>query len=94
MTSERGSGLISTLINEIKQKRACTDSQNYQILNSIKKSNPKLKPNPQPFYDTRIIKDEQEISILKKLQKIIDEMFELCTKKMRNGQKESDYKVF
>jgi len=56
----------------------------------LKKSLPKIISSTEPFYNSRIIKDENEIKILKKGSKIIDEMFEICTKKMKSGQKESE----
>lgn len=90
ITAERGTGLISPLIKKIKKNNVCTDCQNYPIMMSLKKSIPKIKSSTEPFYDSRIIKDEKEIQILKKASKIIDEMFQLCSKKMKVGQKESE----
>ena len=90
VTAERGIGLISSLVQKIKKNRVCTDCQNYSMMMSLKKSIPKIKPSTDPFYNSRIIKDEIEISILKKASKIIDEMFEICSKKMKVGQKESE----
>ena len=90
VSSERGSSLIGSLADKIKKSVVCTDCQNYSILTSLKKSVPKIKPTTDPFYDTRIIKDQNEITILKKASKIIDEMFELCSQKMKVGQKESE----
>jgi len=90
ITSERGQGLISELIKKIKNKTVCTDCQNYQMMSSLKKSVPKIKHSTAPFYDARIIKDTQEIAILKKASKIIDEMFELCTRKIKKGIRESE----
>jgi Xaa-Pro aminopeptidase len=90
ITAERGTGLVTTLISKIKKNNACTDCQNYSIMTSLKKSVPKIKSSTEPFYNSRIIKDEKEISILKKGSKIIDEMFEICTKKMKVGQRESE----
>ena len=90
ITAERGTGLVTTLISKIKKNNVCTDCQNYSIMTSLKKSIPKIKSSTEPFYNSRIIKDEKEISILKKGSKIIDEMFEICTKKMKVGQKESE----
>ncbi len=90
ITAERGTGLVTTLISKIKKNNVCTDCQNYSIMTSLKKSVPKIKSSTEPFYNSRIIKDEKEISILKKGSKIIDEMFEICTKKMKVGQKESE----
>ena len=90
ITSERGQGLISELVKKIKNKKVCTDCQNYQMMESLKKSVPKIKYSTEPFYDARIIKDSQEIAVLKKASKIIDEMFELCTRKIKKGQPESE----
>jgi len=90
ITGERGTGLISSLIQKIKKNHVCTDCQNYSIMMSLKKSIPKIKSSTEPFYNSRIIKDEKELQILKKASKIIDEMFFLCSKKMKVGQKESE----
>ena len=90
ITAERGSGLLTTLIEKIKKNHVCTDCQNYSTMLSLKKSIKHLKSSTEPFYDARIIKDEKEIKILKKASKIIDEMFDICAKKMKIGQKESE----
>lgn len=90
ITAERGTGLISSLINKIKKKKVCTDCQNYSIMISLKKSIPTIKSSTEPFYNSRIIKDEKEIDILRKASKIIDEMYDICYKKMKVGQKESE----
>jgi len=90
ITAERGTGLITSLITKIKKNWVCTDCQNYSIMMSLKKSIPKIKSSTEPFYNSRIIKDEKELSILKKASKIIDEMFEICSKKMKVDQKESE----
>jgi Xaa-Pro aminopeptidase len=88
--AERGIGLVSSLNNIIKKKKVCTDCQNYSIMKYLKKSIPSIKSSTEPFYNSRIIKDEKEISILKKASKIIDEMYVICSKKMKEGQKESE----
>jgi len=90
ITAERGTGLISSLIEKIKKNQVCTDCQNYSIMMSLKKSIPKIKSSTEPFYNSRIVKDEKEIQILKKASKIIDEMFDICSKTMKVGQKESE----
>ena len=90
ITSERGTGLISSLTKKIKGKKACTDCQNYSVMSSLKKSVSGIKHSTDPFYNARIIKDSDEIIILKKASKIIDEMFDLCVNKIKKGQKESE----
>ncbi|MCS5528404.1 MAG: aminopeptidase P family N-terminal domain-containing protein, partial [Nitrosopumilus sp.] len=89
ITAERGTGLISTLIEKIKKNHVCTDCQNYSTMLSLKKSISHLKSSTEPFYNARIIKDENEVKILKKASKIIDEMFSICLNKIKIGQKES-----
>ncbi|NIM25774.1 MAG: M24 family metallopeptidase [Nitrososphaeria archaeon] len=90
ITGERGVGLISSLVKRVKKNNVCTDCNDYSIVTSLKKSIPKLQSSTEPFYNSRIVKDENEINLLKKGSKIIDEMFELCSKKMKIGQKESE----
>ena len=90
ITGERGVGLISSLVNKVKKNKICTDCNDYSIVTSLKKSIPKLQSSTEPFYNSRIVKDENEIKLLKKGSKIIDEMFELCQNKMKIGQKESE----
>jgi len=89
ITADRGQALISELVKKIKNKKVCTDCQSYQAMGSLKKSVPKIKYSTESFYNARIIKDSKEIAVLKKASKIIDEMFELCTKKIKKGQRES-----
>ena len=88
VTSQRG-GLISTLAS-LKKKKICVDCQNYSVMQSLKKSIPRLKQSSEPFYNARIIKDSEEVRILKKASSIIDQMFELCTQTIRKGRSESD----
>jgi len=90
IAADRGTGLITSLIDKIKKKKVCTDCQNYSTMTSLKKSIPTTKSSPETFYNSRIIKDEKEITILKKGSKIIDEMYDICSKKMKIGQTESE----
>ncbi len=82
-------GLISTLAS-LKKKKICVDCQNYSVIQSLKKSIPRLTQSSEPFYNARIIKDCAEVRILKKASSIIDQMFELCTQTIKNGRSESD----
>ena len=90
VSSERGEGLFSSLSSRVKGKKVCTDCQNYSVMNSLKKSIPKIIHSAEPFEHARIIKDAKDISILKKASAIIDEMFEICTKKIKAGVRESE----
>jgi len=87
--SDRGMSSLVTLKKFLKGK-VCTDCQNYSVMQSLKKSFPRIKNSIEPFQKTREIKDEKEIILLKKASKIIDSMFNLCQKKIKPGQKESE----
>ena len=89
ITSQRG-GLVSSLASTIKKKKICTDCQNYSVMQSLKKSIPKIKQSSAPFYNARIIKDSEEIHVLKKASSVIDEMFELCTQTIKKGRREAE----
>lgn len=86
--SQRGAALLTTLTPLLKTKKICLDCQSYEIITSLKKFLPKIIPNSEPFHQARMIKDEKEIQILRQASKILDEMFDLCTQKIKKGLKE------
>ncbi len=88
--AERGSGLVSSLAGQIRGKSPCTDCRDYSTMMSLKGRIPAILQSAQPFYNSRIIKDTQEITILKKASRIIDELFEVCAQSIHAGQKESE----
>lgn len=90
VTAERGIGMISTVANKIRKKKVCTDCQNYATMETLKKSVPSLLHSTDPFYRAREVKDAKEIAVLRKASRIIDEMYELCLKKIRKGLRESE----
>ena len=90
VTSERGVGLLSSLVKMLKGKKVCTDCQSYDTMEVLKKSIPTIKHSTDPFYRAREVKDDSEIKILKKASKILDDMYELCTKKIAKGVRESE----
>lgn len=90
ITAERGTGLISGVTSKIKNNKVCTDCQNYPMMEALKKTIPSIKYSTDPFYRAREIKDAKEIAILKKASQIIDEMYEICVKKIKIGMKESE----
>ncbi len=88
--SERGKGSISTLIREVKGKKICTDTNNYDMIQSLKKNLPKVRSTTEPFYQARQVKDHEEIVILKKCSSILDEMYELCVDEIKIGMSEME----
>ena len=90
VTADRGEGLVALAVKKVRKNKVCTDCQNYSVMTSLKKSIPKIRSSVEPFYNSRIIKDENEVKILRKASGIIDKMFEICSKEIRVGQKESE----
>ncbi len=88
--SERGKGSISTLIDNIKGKKICTDTNNYDMVLSLKKNLPRVRTSTEPFYQSRQVKDRGEIDILKKCSSILDEMYELCVDEIKIGMSEME----
>jgi Xaa-Pro aminopeptidase len=91
--SERGRGSISTLIDIIKGKKICTDTNNYDVILSLKKNLPKVRSSTEPFYQARQIKDKDEIAILRKCSSILDEMYELCVDEIKIGMSEMQLQI-
>lgn len=87
--SERG-GLFSSLATKLDRKKACTDCQDYETMMSLKKLVPSIVHSAKPFKLAREIKDQDEVNTLRKASKLIDQLFELCEKRIQSGQRESD----
>ena len=87
--SERGKGSLATLIKMLKGKKVCTDSDSYNIVESLKRSLSSIHYSTEPFYRARQVKDLQEITILKKASSILDEMYEMCVDALMIGQSEA-----
>ena len=88
--SERGKGSISTLIETIKGRKICTDTNNYDMIQSLKKNIPRVRSTTEPFYQARQVKDQNEIAILKKCSSILDEMYEMCVDEIKIGMSEME----
>jgi Xaa-Pro aminopeptidase/Xaa-Pro dipeptidase len=88
--SERGKGSVSTLIEAVRGRKICTDTNNYDLVHSLKKYLPRVKSTTEPFYQARQVKDQNEIAILKKCSSILDEMYELCVDEIKIGMSEME----
>jgi len=88
--SERGKGSISTLINVIKGRKICTDTNNYDMIQSLKKNLPRVRSSTEPFYQARQVKDQEEIATLRKCSSILDELYELSVDEIKVGMSEME----
>jgi Xaa-Pro aminopeptidase len=88
--SERGKGSISTLLRTVRGKKICTDTNSYDLIQSLKKNLPRVRSSTEPFYRAREVKDVEEISRLKRASSILDEMYELCVDEIKIGMSEME----
>ncbi|MGE3860143.1 MAG: M24 family metallopeptidase, partial [Nitrososphaeraceae archaeon] len=91
--TRRGTESLMSIISEIKNNEYyCTDDTNYSILNHLREKigNNKIIVNEDPFFQTRSIKDENEIRNIKKAAYIIDKLYEICIEKINEGMTERE----
>lgn len=92
--TERGNDALISIISELDNNNDyyCTDNTNYNIINQIKEKigHNKIIVNEDPFFKTRCIKDEIEIKNIKKAANIIDNLYEICREKIKEGITEKE----
>ncbi|MCY3854378.1 MAG: M24 family metallopeptidase [Thaumarchaeota archaeon] len=76
---------IKSLLPIISNCSACIDCDIPEIL---KNSPLKITKSTKPFTNSRLIKDQNELNILKQASKKIDNLFEMCTNEVHIGQTE------
>lgn len=88
--SDRGPAVIDKLINVVKGKLVCADYPDYSTLEAIrtKSSKKHFIVNPDTFLEGRTIKDENEIDVIGKAAKVLDELYEICTHEIKIGLSE------
>jgi Xaa-Pro aminopeptidase len=88
ISSDRGLASINTLTNIIKDNDiVITDSNDFDILDKIQKKtgNKNTINGNNLLYNLREIKDTKEIDYIKKASKIIDKLFEIAIKEIKEG---------
>ena len=90
LKSERGKGSISTLVESVRGRKVCIDTNNYDMVQSLKKRLPRVRSTTEPFYQARQVKDSNEIAVLKKCSSILDGMYELCVDEIKAGMSEME----
>jgi Xaa-Pro aminopeptidase len=88
ISSDRGIASINTLMNMIKDNDiVITDSNDFDIIDKIQKKtgNKSIINGNNLLYNLREIKDTKEIDYIKKASKIIDKLFEIAIKEIKDG---------
>lgn len=87
--SDRG-GVMADTLKQVRQVRnICTDSTDHTVLRRLRRAAHTV-PSREPFYSSRMIKDDREIRTLRRASGVIDEMFSMCQDIMKAGQKETE----
>ncbi len=91
VTSDRGRSIINEVLNKIRDKKICSDCDDYPTTELMIKNMPQgsVIIDSEPFLTARMIKEKQEIEMIAKASEIIDKLYEICTKEIRPGQSES-----
>ena len=84
------SNVLSETISCLRGRRPCTDARDHQTVSALRRKMPGILADPGPFFGARMVKDDREMSVLRRASRLIDEMFELCASKMREGMRESE----
>lgn len=90
ISTERGVTPTTALQKVVGKDIVCTDAKNPADVRALKKACVQLNQDPSPFVEARMLKDSSEVKILQYASKVIDEMFEMCTQIMKEGQRESE----
>jgi len=82
--SERGSGMLKSLLSNLSNGNVCTDCNDYSAIEKIRqKIGRRLIHNTEPFYQARKIKDSKEIETIAKASRILDKLFVICEKQIK-----------
>lgn len=90
IATERGGQLFSSFVNELENKKACSDCSDYSTVESIQNLGANMIVDTEPFFQTRRIKDDAEIQIISKASRILDNLFKICQEEIRIGLSERE----
>jgi Xaa-Pro aminopeptidase len=87
ITSERGVGLIKSIIPYLTKQRFYSDCSDYETIQAILPNidNSKFVVDQSPFRNSRIIKDEYLVEKIKEASQIIDRLYEICKEEIKTG---------
>jgi Xaa-Pro aminopeptidase len=90
--TERGDGLIDSLISKIDKKITCTDCSDQDIIKIIQNQigAKSFVVNVEPFFLSRLIKDEEEIEMIEVAAKVLDSLYSICKDEIKFGLSERE----
>lgn len=88
--TERGIELLSSFVEQIKNRKACTDCSDCGTVEQIRKLEGNITIDTEPFFQARRIKDDAEIKVIARASHILDRLYEICEKVIRPGVSERE----
>lgn len=87
ITTERGAGLIKSVIPYLPKHKFYSDCSDYETVRSILPytDNSKFVIDKWPYRNARIVKDDSEIGKIKEASRIIDKLYEMCNDEIKRG---------
>lgn len=82
--------VLASAVELLRGRRPCTDAAGHLTVSALRRSVPGILADAGPFLSARAVKDSTEVSVLRRASRLIDEMFELCSARMREGMRESE----
>lgn len=79
ISTERGNDMVKMVLSNI-DGNVCTDCSNMEIFEVMKKKLHKLVYSTEPFYQSRKIKDSNEVRVIADAARILDRLFAICKK--------------
>lgn len=89
VTADRGRGLAA-VADMVLGRKPCTDCSSYSDMTYLQKRIPHIQYDPGPLAESRMVKDEYEITTLKRASHLIDKLFEVCVDSITVGQTETE----
>ena len=82
--------VMSEAVSRLRKRRPCTDARGHATVSALRRAMPGVLADEGPFTAARMVKDRAEASVLRRASRLIDEMFEICASRMKEGMRESE----
>ena len=82
--------VLPDVLAVLRKRRPCTDARDHRVVSQLRRKMPGILADEGPFYEARMVKDRSEMSVLRRASRLIDEMFEVCASRMKEGMRESE----
>jgi Xaa-Pro aminopeptidase len=88
--SQRGKGLVKSLLPSLYDIKACSDCNDFQLVNQIhsKVNKKNFVCDSEPFLVVRSVKEQNEIDRIAEAASILDKLYQVCLEEIKIGVSE------